>query len=497
MTREVAPEHEVVVIGAGFGGIAAAAKLRESGFRDVVVFEEADELGGTWRENTYPGCACDVPSALYSYSFAPNPDWTRMYAGNAEIHDYLRRTADDLGVTGLIRFGTKVESAHWDDLDLTWRLETSAGAVTARWVVAACGPLHRPSMPDIAGIDTFEGTLFHSARWNHEHDLRGRRVAVLGTGASAIQFVPEIQPLVDSLTIFQRTAQWVLPKPDRHVGDRERALYRRLPGAQRVMRRLTHLVFEAGTYGVRHPLVLRPLEWVSTAHMRRHITDPALRRRVTVSTAMGCKRILLSNRWYETLARPNVRVVDGDVRQIRPHSIVDGEGVEYEVDTLILATGYHAASPPVAELFHDGRGRSMSAYFAEGGAQAYLGTTVAGFPNLFLLTGPNSFVYSSIVGVIEAQVDRLVTLLRYARHHTLGSVTVRPEIQRLFNDELQDAIAHTVWASGCSSWFMDDSGRNTTMWPWSTGEMRRRLGDVDPTDFELRPLNLMKDGVRR
>lgn len=357
------------MIGAGFGGIAAAAKLLESGFRDVVVFEEADELGGTWRENTYPGCACDVPSALYSYSFAPNPDWTRMYAGNAEIHDYLRRTADDLGVTGLIRFGTKVESAHWDDLDLTWRLETSAGAVTARWVVAACGPLHRPSMPDIAGIDTFEGTLFHSARGNHDHDLRGRRVAVLGTGASAIQFVPEIQPLVDSLTVFQRTAQWVLPKPDRQVGDRERALYRRLPGAQRVMRRLTHLVFEAGTYGVRHPLVLRPLEWVSTAHMRRHITDPALRRRVTVSTAMGCKRILLSNRWYQTLARPNVRVVDGDVRQIRPHSIVDGEGVEHEVDTLILATGYHAASPPVAELFHDARGRSMSAHFAEDGGR--------------------------------------------------------------------------------------------------------------------------------
>ncbi len=486
------PSHEVVVIGAGFGGIAAASRLRQMGIADIVVLEEADDLGGTWRDNTYPGCACDVPSALYSYSFAPNPDWTRMYAGHAEIHAYLRRTADELGVTDAIRYGTRLESAVWDQDAQLWHLNTSAGTLTARWVVAGCGPLHRPAVPDLPGIDTFEGTLFHSGQWDHGHELTGRRVAVLGTGASAIQFVPEIQPVVESLILLQRTAQWILPKPDRSVGHIERALYRRIPATQRVMRRLTHAAFESATFGVRHPMLLRPLERVSRAYMRRHINDPSLRRRMTVDFAMGCKRILLSNRWYQALAQPNVRVVDGHVREVRANSIVDGEGVEHPVDTLILATGYHAAAPPVAELFLHADGRSMSEHFESGGAQAYLGTHVAGYPNLFILTGPNSFVYSSIVDVIEAQVERIALAVNFARHHNIGSISVSVAVQETYNVELQEALSRTVWASGCSSWFLNKDGRNTTMWPWSTGELRRRMGDFDPTGFDLEP---MREGV--
>lgn len=474
-----------MVIGAGFGGIAAAARLHQLGMTNIVVLEEADDLGGTWRENTYPGCACDVPSALYSYSFAPNPDWTRTYAGHAEIHQYLRRTARDLGVTGLIRYGTHLESAQWNQDAQHWILHTSGEAMTTRWVIAACGPLHRPAVPDIPGLDTFAGKIFHSARWDHSHDLTGRRVAVLGTGASAIQFVPEIQPVVGSLLILQRTAQWVLPKPDWAVGRAQRLLYRHVPVTQRFIRRIIHAAFEFTMFGVRHPLALRPLERVSRGYMRRHIKDPELRQRMHVDFALGCKRILLSNHWYQALAQDNAHIVDGNVREVRPNSIIDGEGVEHPIDTLILATGYHAASPPVANLFSDAHGRKMIDYFEDGGARAYLGTHVAGLPNLFVLTGPNSFVYSSIVDVIEAQIARISAALEFARQNNIGSMSVSARVQDRYNAELQEALSTTVWASGCSSWFLDTHGQNTTMWPWSTSELRRRVGNFDPTDFDL------------
>lgn len=474
---------DVAIIGSGFGGIAAAARLRQSGVSNLVVLEEASSLGGTWRENTYPGCACDVPSTLYSLSYAPNPDWTRMYAGHTEIETYLRRTAKDLGIDQLIRFNTRLDRGRWSESESCWELDTSAGPLRAKWVVAGCGPLHHPVMPDLPGLDRFKGTVFHSARWNHDHDLTGRRVAVLGTGASAIQFVPQIQPRVDELVLLQRTAQWVLPKPDRKIGQLERTLYRRLPAAQRVARQLTHAAFEFGTFGVRHPWLLRPLERLARANMHRHIKDPDLRRRMSVRYAMGCKRILLSNSWFQALAQPNVTVRDGRVREVRATSIVDGEGTEHQIDTLILATGYHASSPPVADLFYDADGISMAKRFAASGARAYLGTTVTGFPNLFLLTGPNSFVYSSIVDVIEAQVDHIAQALAFARNHKIARLEISADVEAAFNDELQKALSKTVWASGCSSWFLDFEGRNTTMWPWSTAEFRRRTRRFDPAAY--------------
>lgn len=473
--------REVVVVGSGFGGLAALIRLRGQG-HDVLVVEQADAIGGTWRDNSYPGAGCDVPSSLYSYSFAPNPDWSTRYAGQAEILDYLRRTADRFAATRSIRFGTRLLRGDWDEHERRWRLQTSSGPISARWLVSAGGTLHEPARPDLPGLDSFRGTVFHSSRWDHDHDLRGRRVAVVGSGASALQFVPRIAPQVRRLVLLQRSAQWVLPRFDRSVTGTEHRLFRRVPTAQRVVRLGVYLAAEAVALGVRHRWLRPPLTWLARHNLRRTVTDPALRARLLPSEDIGCRRLLRSNTWYPTLVRRNVTVAGG-VREVRPGSVVDDDGREHAVDTLILATGFHAAEPPMFRLLHGSDGASLAERFAATGARAHLGTTVAGMPNLFLLAGPNSNVQTSSVTVLEAQVDHVAAALSAARDVGADRVEVHPEVARAVEREVRRRLVDTVWATGCRAWYLDRRGRNTTNWPGTTTELRRRLRRFDLASY--------------
>ena len=478
---------DIAIIGAGFSGIGTAIRLREEGVEDFVVLERHADIGGTWWANTYPGCACDVPSHLYSFSFAPNPDWTQTYSPQPEIHAYLQRLAREHDLYRSIRLGTTVTHAAWDEDAARWELETSGGTVSARVLIAGTGPLTEPRFPDVPGLDAFEGTAFHSARWDHGHDLRGERVAVIGTGASAIQLVPAIQPEVAALHVFQRTAPWVVPHTNRPITGLERRLFRRLPALQRAMRAGVYTGRELLVPGfVKDPRLMRVLERIARRHMRAQVPDPELRAKVTPDYTIGCKRILPSNDWYPALLRPNVELVTSPIREVRPHSIVAADGSEREVDTIVFGTGFHVTDMPVGEWVR-GRGGRRLADVWQDSPRAHLGCTVAGFPNLFLLLGPNTGLgHSSIVYMIESQIGHVLDALRVMREHGAAVAEVRPEVQAAYNRELDAKMAGTVWTTGCSSWYLDDTGRNPTLWPDWTWRFRRRARRFDPAQHTLR-----------
>jgi cation diffusion facilitator CzcD-associated flavoprotein CzcO len=482
------PHHRFAIVGAGFSGLGVAVRLKQEGVEDFAVLERAGDLGGTWRDNSYPGCACDVPSNLYSFSFAPNPDWSHTFSPQPEIWAYLKRVARDHDVERHIRYGHEVTAARWDAEDELWRIETSGGELTADMLVAGAGPLADPKLPNIEGIDSFEGTVFHSARWDHEHVLDGERVAVVGTGASSIQLVPKIQPRVGKLHVFQRTPPWVMPTRNRPTRRWERMLFRAAPGVQRLVRGAVYCARELFVLPMMHPRQGSLPERMASKHLREQVPDPALRARLTPDYRIGCKRILISDEYYPALAQPNVEVVTDAIAKITPRGIVTADGVERELDAIILGTGFHVTDMPVAQWIYGGDGRSLADAWS-GSAQAYLGSTVAGFPNLFLLVGPNTGLgHNSIVFMIESQLCYLMECLRYMRGRGLEVVEVREPVQRRYNEELQQKLQGTVWNSGgCASWYLDEHGRNTTIWPGSTWPYRRRLRNFRPEDYELTP----------
>jgi len=482
------PEHvRVAIIGSGFAGLGAAIRLRQAGYEDLVVLERATDLGGTWRDNTYPGCACDVQSHLYSYSFAPNPDWSRLYSGAAEIHAYLQRVATDWGVRPFLRYGAELLDASWDEVAQRWRLTTSRGSLTADVLISGTGPLSEPLVPDLPGLETFGGTAFHSARWDHDRDLTGRRVAVVGTGASAIQFVPVVAEQAAALTVFQRTPPWLLPRFDRPVKEQVRARYRIDPARQRRMRTAIYWLRELNLLGFTgHPRVTRLLEKVARRHLHQSVADPVLREKLTPSYAIGCKRILLSDDYYPALVRPNVEVVSAPVVAVRPQGVVDADGREHQVDTIIFGTGFHTTDQPIAARVH-GRGGRLLADVWGPSPQAYLGTTVPGFPNLFLLLGPNTVLgHSSVVYMIEAQLTYVLDALRTMDERSVASVDVKPRVVEAFNDGLQKSLQGTVWnAGGCQSWYLDAAGRNSSLWPTHTFRFRQATARFDPESYVL------------
>ncbi|MFC4944452.1 flavin-containing monooxygenase [Pseudonocardia sp. GCM10023141] len=486
----------VAVIGAGFSGVGAAIALTNAGIHDYVVLEKAAEVGGTWRENTYPGCGCDVFSSLYSYSFAPNPNWSRAFARQPEILAYLRDVAERYGVTERVRFETVVRGATWSETTQTWTVETSTGIVEAQAVIAAAGPLHEPKIPDLPGLDTFAGTTFHSAEWNHDHDLTGRRVAVVGTGASAIQFVPEIVDRVASLTLFQRTAPWVLPKPDHPVPAIESGLFRRVPAAQRAFRSALYHGLELLQLGQRHPRVMAQIQRIGLANLRLQVRDPQLRAALTPEFTLGCKRILLSNTYYRALTRPHVDVVPRGVREVRERSVIDADGVEHEVDTIIFGTGFHVTDPPIASMVRGRDGRTLAEVW-QGSPQAYLGTTVSGFPNAFITIGPNlGNGHSSAIVLVEAQLRYIVGALKAMDRDGIASIDVRKGVQSSYNSEVQAALAGTVWnAGGCSSYYLDANGRNSAIYPWSTIDLRRRTRRFTLAAYETRAVDAVVESL--
>jgi cation diffusion facilitator CzcD-associated flavoprotein CzcO len=474
----------VAIVGSGFAGIGTGIRLKHDGIDDFVILERADDLGGTWRDNSYPGCACDVPSHLYSFSFAPNPRWTSTFSGQPEIWQYLRECADRYGIGPHIRFAEEVLEAAWDEDARRWRLRTSSRAVTADVLVSGAGALSEPSVPRLPGLETFAGTTFHSARWNHEHDLTGRDVAVIGTGASAIQFVPQIQPQVRRLLVFQRTPPWIVPRRERPLTRVEHAVYRALPAAQLAMR--------AAIFGARELFVLRFVhpregaanERLARRHLEKQVPDPELRARLTPNYRMGCKRILISNDFYPALTQPNVKLVTDAIREIRPNRILTADGVDHEVDTIIFGTGFHVTDLPIAERVRGRDGRTLAETWS-GSPRAHLGTTVSGFPNLFILLGPNTGLgHNSVVYMIEAQIEHLRGALRTLDRERATVLEPRAEAQQAFVTDVDRRMAGTVWTTGgCTSWYLDSTGRNSTIWPGFSFNFRKRVARFDPKEY--------------
>jgi cation diffusion facilitator CzcD-associated flavoprotein CzcO len=489
-------ETDVAIVGAGFGGLGMAIRLKGADRHDFVVLERAADVGGTWWANSYPGCQCDIPSNLYSFSFARKSDWTSAYPMRDQIHDYLRDCAQRFGVLENTRFKTELLDARWDDERQRWSLETSHGRHSARVLVVASGLLSEPCVPELPGLERFRGTTFHTARWNHDHDLTGERVAVLGTGASAIQVVPSIRERAGRVTVFQRTPPWVIPHLDHPVGPRLRRLYARLPALQLLARGGVWGLHELLVPGMaRDPRLLKGHELLARANMRRHVRDPELRRRLTPDYAIGCKRILLSSDWYESLAAPNVDLVTSGITEVREGSVVDGDGEEHETDTIVFATGFTPSDPPIARRLRGREGSTLSETW-QGSPQAYLGTTVSGFPNLFLLYGPNTNLgHSSVVYILESQMNYAISALQSMDEHGAATFDLRPEVQDAFNAELQERLRDSVWNSGCSSWYLDANGRNSIQWPGFTFEYRHRTRRFDAADYRLSPRTPAREAV--
>jgi cation diffusion facilitator CzcD-associated flavoprotein CzcO len=481
------PHVRVAVIGTGFAGLGMAIKLEEAGIDDFVLLERADDVGGTWRDNTYPGCACDVPSHLYSFSFAPNPDWTHSFSPQPEIWEYLRRCVRDHGLEGHIRFGHEVVRAAWDDASARWTVQTSGGSFTADVLVSGTGALSEPSIPDLPGLDTFEGTMFHSAHWDHLHDLAGERVGVIGTGASSVQFIPEIQPRVAHLTVFQRTPAWVVPRFGRPFSPLERRLHRRMPVTQRIARAWIYWSREALVLPfTRRPRMMRLIQRVARAHLRRQVEDESLRAKLMPDYTIGCKRILLSDDFYPALARPYVELVTEPIAEVRRRSILTADGREHPVDTIIFGTGFHVTDAPIASLVRGRDGRTLAEHWSDG-MEAYRGTTVAGFPNFFMLVGPNTGLgHSSMVFVIESQVAYVMECLRAMEERGADVVEVRTDVQREFNHAVQRRMGSTIWLNGgCRSWYLDARGRNTTLWPFSSWRFRKLTQRFDEASYVM------------
>jgi cation diffusion facilitator CzcD-associated flavoprotein CzcO len=479
-------EARVAIIGSGFGGLGAAIRLKREGIEDFVIFERAADVGGTWRDNTYPGCACDVQSHLYSFSFAPNPDWTHSFSPQPEIWSYLRRCARDFGVLPHIRFRHEVRECNWDEAARRWRIETSRGSYTASVLVLASGALSAPVVPQLPGLENFQGKTFHSARWDHDYDLTGRRVAVVGTGASAVQFVPEIQPKVARLHLFQRTPPWIIPRRDRALSRFERGMFRRFPAAQRVARSSIYLFRELFLLGFRHLWLSGQVERIARRHLERSIPDPKLRAKFVPDYSIGCKRVLISNDYLPSLIRPNVEVVTEGIAEVRAGSIVDRSGVERPVDAIIFGTGFQATDPPLAGHVRGREGRTLSEAWG-GSPQAHVGTTVAGFPNLFILLGPNTGLgHNSVVYMIEAQIEHLLAALGHMRRHGACAIEPRPEAQTAFVADVERRMKGTVWVAGrCVSWYLDRTGRNSTLWPDFSWRFRRRVARLNADEYVL------------
>jgi cation diffusion facilitator CzcD-associated flavoprotein CzcO len=463
----------IVIIGAGFGGIGMAIALKQAGFEDFVILEKSDDLGGTWHHNQYPGCACDVPSPLYSYSFELNPSWSRLFAPRQEIWEYLRMCARKYGVDEHIRYGCTVEHMDWDDGARRWSIATSqnagnqagrADSYRARAVVSAGGALHLPHYPEIPGAARFGGPSFHSAQWDRILDLKDKRVAVIGTGASAIQFIPEIAKRVRHLDVFQRTPPWVHPRADAPIPARLREVFEAFPVTARISRDVIYLALEARALGFAvHPKLMAPLEQVARRHIEHQITDPELRARVTPDYTIGCKRILLSSDYYPALQRPNVELITSDITGITPDAVITADGTAHETDVIIYATGFKVIES-VTGLNVTGRdGRKLTPQTLA----AYHGITLTGFPNFFMLLGPNTALgHTSVVFMIESQVQHVMSCLRRLARDKGTTIEVREPAVRHYNQGLHRRLRRAVWsAGGCTSWYLDADGINRALWP--------------------------------
>jgi cation diffusion facilitator CzcD-associated flavoprotein CzcO/acetyl esterase/lipase len=479
------PGPSIAIIGAGFGGIGLGIELKRAGFDDFTILERAEGIGGVWRDNTYPGATCDVPSHLYSFSFEPNPDWSRRYSPQSEILGYLERCVRKYGLERQLRLGTEVTRAEFDESTGRWKIETSAGEpLEVDVLVSACGQLSRPALTRIRGAQRFRGPIFHTARWDHSVELEGKRVAVIGTGASTIQVVPGIADQVGGLHVYQRSAPYVIPKKDRPYRDWERRVFRWFPPARLLQRLQQWLVFEffIAAFNQFRPVGRLGLR-ISERHLEEQVSDPELRRTLTPDHVLGCKRVLISGDYYATLERPNVELVSQGVREVTEDGVVADDGTERPADVIVLSTGFESTRF-LAPMEIRGRGGADLNEAWQDGANAYLGMTVAGFPNLFVMYGPNTNLGSgSIIYQLESQIAYIVDAVRKLAIG-LGPLSVKREVQEAYGREMQERLSTSVWQTGCNNWYLDEHGRNTNNWPGFTLEYRWRTRRLDPSDYE-------------
>lgn len=474
-----------VIVGAGFSGLGMGIELLERGDHDFAILEKSPVIGGTWRDNTYPGCTCDVPSLLYSYSFETDMEWSRPFAPQPEIQEYTLHVAEKYGLKQYIRLDSEALEMRWDEERAVWRVTTPHTVFEARFLVAAQGPLHQPRIPDIPGLDAFDGPVFHSARWDHDVDLRGKRVAVVGSGSSAIQFVPEIQPDLGELVLFQRTAPWVLPRGNEPLSDRAKAALR-IAAVRRVLRSAIYGGTELIQLCQRNPAIMDRIADLGRAQLERQVADPELREALTPDWALGCKRMLFSKTWYPAITADNARVIPHGLERVEGNRLIASDGSEAEVDAVILGTGFHVADTALpARVFGRG-GRSLEAVW-NGRPQGYLGTSVHGFPNAFLMLGPNlGNGHGSVFVIVESQTPYIADAMRQVDERGIRSFDVRADPQRRWNEAVQEGLEGTVWNSGgCNSWYIDGTGQNSAIYPWTTVDMRRRMRRFDLSAFEL------------
>ncbi|MCY1286277.1 Baeyer-Villiger monooxygenase [compost metagenome] len=487
--RPSARHCKIAIIGSGFSGLGMAIRLKQKGENDFLMFEKEPGIGGTWRVNNYPGCGCDVQSHLYSFSFEPNPNWTRMFAKQEEIKTYLEGCWEKYRLQDKTLLNTEITRLAWNDVDELWQIEDAAGNhYSAQFVVSGMGALSTPSIPALNGLKNFKGETFHSQQWNHDYDLTGKRVAVVGTGASSIQFVPQIQKQVAQLDLYQRTAPWIMPKPDRAISEGERSRFKRFPFLQQLWRGAIYAILESRVIGFAlTPKVMKLAELVARGYIKRKIKDPVLRAKVTPDYTMGCKRVLISNDYYPALTRSNVDVITDGIQEIRKNSIVTADGKEREVDAIIFGTGFTPSDPLPRGVVFGRNGVDLLDTWPQG-PEAYKGTLTAGFPNLFFLMGPNTGLgHNSMVYMIESQIHYVLGALDLLGERRLRSLEVKREVQDRFNGKLQGSLGHTVWnAGGCKSWYLHPvSGRNCTVWPGFTWRFRLLTRNFDPAAYHF------------
>jgi cation diffusion facilitator CzcD-associated flavoprotein CzcO len=478
-------DADVIVIGAGFGGLGMAIQLKKAGKETFIVLERASELGGTWRDNIYPGCACDIPSLLYSFSFESDVDWTRIYPQQPEILDYLKRTAEKQRVKEHIRFKSDVAEARFDEPTGTWAVTLTDGTILrSRIVVSAMGPLNKPRLPNIPGRESFAGRAFHSSQWDYSVDLNGKNVVVIGTGASAIQFVPQIAPQVGKLTLFQRTAPWIIPRNDKPVGKVRTIARRRIPMYAWLIRKAIYWMLEIRALGfVVNPKILKWSEKDVLKFIEHSVPDSGLRAKLTPAYRAGCKRILISDDYYPAIQRPNVELLTQGIAEIGEHSVLANDGRRIVADVIVYATGFRATEGAVPVRIYGSGGIELADAWRDG-IQAYLGTSISAFPNLFLVIGPNTGLgHNSMVLMMEAQYRYILGAIDHLRRMNFRSIELKPDVMFAFNRDLQKRMKGTVWETGCSSWYQDARGKNVSLWPGFTFAFRKLTSRFDPTCY--------------
>lgn len=475
---------DTIIIGTGFSGLCVAKNLIDRGITDFILLERSDDIGGTWRDNDYPGAACDIPSHLYSYSFFQNPDWHYKFPRQPELFAYTKAMAKHFDLEKYVKLNHEVTFARFDEEHNLWHVSTPQGEFSCHKLVSCVGPLSDGKLPDIDGVDTFKGHAFHSSKWDHSYDLTGKKVAVIGTGASAIQFVPEIVKTVDELHVYQRTPPWIIPRGDRKITKLEKWLYKNVRWYQKLIRKIIYWEHEVRVVGIIiNPALMKIFQKLAKRHLNKQVSDQALKDRITPDYTIGCKRILISNDWYPALQKPNCDLIDVGIQRITEDSLIDNNGVERKVDAIIYNTGFFATNNPAWENFV-GKDNLTLAKRWEEGEEAYLSTTVSGFPNFFIMNGPNMTLgHSSMIYMIESQTRHVVNCLEAMKNKQLKRFEVKEDVLNAYNKDIQKKLEGTIWSTGCQSWYKNANGKITALWPSYTFSFRRLTAQFNLDDF--------------